>query len=42
MRDGFRLARHLGHAAVHPMDHQMPIGNDSPDFCPVSPLPYLQ
>jgi hypothetical protein len=26
---GFRLARRLGHAAVHPIDHQMPIGNDS-------------
>jgi hypothetical protein len=26
---GFRLARHLGLATVHPIDHQMPIGNDS-------------
>lgn len=26
---GFRLARRLGHATVHPIDHQMPIGNDS-------------
>lgn len=26
---GFRLARRLGHAAVHPIDHQMPLGNDS-------------
>ena len=25
----FRLARRLGHATVHPIDHQMPIGNDS-------------
>jgi hypothetical protein len=26
---GFRLARTLGHATVHPIDHQMSIGNDS-------------
>ncbi|HEY0024028.1 MAG TPA: DUF5694 domain-containing protein [Longimicrobium sp.] len=26
---GFRLARRLGHETVHPIDHQMPIGNDS-------------
>lgn len=26
---GFRLARRLGHATVHPIDHQMPLGNDS-------------
>lgn len=26
---GFRLARHLGLATVHAIDHQMPIGNDS-------------
>ena len=26
---GFRLARRLGHPTVHPIDHQMPIGNDS-------------
>jgi hypothetical protein len=26
---GFRLARLLGHPTVHPIDHQMPIGNDS-------------
>lgn len=26
---GFRLARRLGHAGVHPIDHQMPLGNDS-------------
>jgi hypothetical protein len=26
---GFRLAHRLGHATVHPIDHQMPIGNDS-------------
>jgi hypothetical protein len=25
----FRLARRLGHPTVHPIDHQMPIGNDS-------------
>lgn len=26
---GFRLARRLGHPTVHPIDHPMPIGNDS-------------
>jgi len=26
---GFRLAARLGHVAVHPIDYQMPIGNDS-------------
>jgi hypothetical protein len=26
---GFRLAKLLGHATVYPIDHQMPIGNDS-------------
>ena len=26
---GFRLARRLGHATVHPIDQQMPLGNDS-------------
>jgi hypothetical protein len=26
---GFRLARRLGHQTVYPIDHQMPIGNDS-------------
>jgi hypothetical protein len=26
---GFRLARRLGHGTVHPIDHQMPLGNDS-------------
>ena len=26
---GFRLAARLGHPAVHPIDYQMPIGNDS-------------
>lgn len=26
---GFRLAARLGHDTVHPIDHQMPIGNDS-------------
>lgn len=26
---GFRLARRLGHPAVYPIDHQMPLGNDS-------------
>lgn len=26
---GFRLARRLGHATVHPIDHQMGLGNDS-------------
>jgi hypothetical protein len=26
---GFRLAAKLGHPSVHPIDHQMPIGNDS-------------
>jgi hypothetical protein len=26
---GFRLARQLGHATVYPIDHQMPLGNDS-------------
>jgi hypothetical protein len=26
---GFRLARRLGHPTVYPIDHQMPIGNDS-------------
>lgn len=26
---GFRLARRLGHATVHSIDHQMPMGNDS-------------
>jgi hypothetical protein len=26
---GFRLARRMGHATVHPIDHQMPLGNDS-------------
>lgn len=26
---GFRLARRLGHPAVHPIDHQMRLGNDS-------------
>lgn len=26
---GFRLAKHLGLPAVHAIDHQMPIGNDS-------------
>ena len=26
---GFRLGRRLGHATVHPIDHQMGLGNDS-------------
>ncbi len=26
---GFRLARRLGHATVHPIDQQVPLGNDS-------------
>jgi hypothetical protein len=26
---GFRLARRLGHPTVYPIDHQMPLGNDS-------------
>ncbi len=26
---GFRLARRLGHATVYPIDHQLPLGNDS-------------
>ena len=26
---GFRLARRLGHSTVYPIDHQMPLGNDS-------------
>lgn len=26
---GFRLAKQLGHGAVYPIDHPMPIGNDS-------------
>ncbi len=26
---GFRLARRLGHATVHPIDHQINLGNDS-------------
>jgi hypothetical protein len=26
---GFRVARRLGHPTVYPIDHQMPIGNDS-------------
>jgi hypothetical protein len=26
---GFRLARRLGHSTIHPVDHHMPIGNDS-------------
>jgi hypothetical protein len=26
---GFRLAKQLGHATVYPIDHPMPIGNDS-------------